>query len=82
MTTALFVIRDELSTCGAPESYKDDLIAKRHFLDVCLSVPMIKNSPKDFSLWRIGYFDDETMKVEACKPELIIRAEALLNGKN
>ena len=40
---------------------------------------MMNYSPKDFDLYKVGEFDTETGKVDACMPVLIVSGESVVN---
>lgn len=77
MKFCLYSIKDELSGYAAPVMIKDEDLTKRYFKNVVENNDMIKTSPKDFSIWEIGYFDTDTATIEVSMqhPRLIERAE-------
>lgn len=60
MMLEMYAIKDELNGFTTPIPFVGEELAKRYLKDQVLGNPTLKNSPKDFSLWRMGTFDTET----------------------
>lgn len=60
MILNMYAIKDELNGFTAMIPFNNDELAKRYLFDQYIENPVIKNTPKDFSIWRIGAFDIET----------------------
>lgn len=60
MIVHLYAVKDELSNeFFAPQIIKNDDMAKRQFKSQINTIPLWKDNPSDYSLYRIGTFDDE-----------------------
>ena len=60
MILNMYALKDELNGFSAMIPFTNDEIAKRYLFDQVHENPTIKNTPKDFSIWRICAFDSET----------------------
>lgn len=60
MILNMYSIKDELNGFTAMIPFMNDDLAKRYLRDQTIENPTIKNTPQDFSIWRIGAFDSET----------------------
>ena len=69
----LYAIKDELSAYTMPIAMENDELAKRHFRNQLVGNEIMKNSKKDFSIYRIGKYDIETGKLVAEEPTLLER---------
>lgn len=80
MQLKMFSVRDDLMAIYlAPFFARNEVEAKRQ-IDAALRDPQMGNtpmvmSPKDFSLWRVGTFDDDTGQVQS-NHECILRSLA------
>lgn len=59
MIMEMYAIKDELNGYTTPIPFASQEIAERYFKDQMIGNPTLKNSPKDFSLWKMGTFDTE-----------------------
>lgn len=59
MILEMYSIKDELNGYTTPIPMVSEEIAERYFKDQMLGNVTMKNSPKDFSLWKMGTFDTE-----------------------
>ena len=76
MILNMYALKDELNGFTSPIPFMSEELAKRYMKDQAISNPTISNSPKDFSIWRIGAYDTDTSKFQQSgEPELIERAE-------
>lgn len=71
----LYAIKDELSEFASPLPIEDDAQAKRFFIYKVTTEPLMKDNPKDFSIWKIGSYDSLTGRIIACEPNLIERGK-------
>ena len=53
-------------------------LAKRQFKSQINNIQLWKDNPSDFSLWRLGKFNDETGEI-LYKPEKIVGGRSVLN---
>lgn len=60
MILEMYSIKDELNGFTTPIPIATEEIAKRYLLDQVKGNPTIGNSPKDFSLWKMGTFDSDS----------------------
>lgn len=60
MTLPMYALRDELNGFTSPIPFNNEEMAKRYLKDQVYTNPTIKNTTKDFSLWKIGEYDTET----------------------
>lgn len=56
----MYAIKDELNGYTTPIPFMKEELAKRYLKDQYHTNPTIKNTPEDFSLYRMGTFDTET----------------------
>ena len=77
MILTMYAIKDELNGYTTPIPFLSEELAKRYMKDQIESNLTIKNSLKDFSLWKIGAYDTETGKFQQSEKSvtLIERAE-------
>lgn len=69
-------VKDELSgTYLTPIFVRNIAEAQRSFTWQINNTPIWKDNPSDFSLWRLGFFDEETGSI-SCD------IEKLLNGRS
>lgn len=83
MIQGLYVIKDELSGYAPPIAIKSDEMAKRWFINQVNTTAVMKESAKDFSLWKVGEFNTESGLVvgEALNElKLIERAESVVKN--
>jgi len=80
MKLFLVAIYDSASgVYDAPNQVRSEREAARRFIDMCENsdTPFAKH-PEDFTVFRIGIYDDNTGLIEPCAPEKIINGvEAL-----
>lgn len=60
MIMEMYSIKDELNGYTPAIPIMSEDLAKRYFKDQYEGNVTIKNSPKDFSLWKMGTFDTES----------------------
>ena len=60
MKLTMYAIKDELNGFTCPIPIVSDEIAERYFKDQMIGNPTMTNTPKDFSLWKVGEFDSDT----------------------
>lgn len=60
MIMDMYAIKDELNGYTVPIPMYSEEVAKRYLKDQYEGNPTIKNSPEDFSLWKVGTFDSDT----------------------
>lgn len=75
MMLTMYAIKDELNGFTTPIPFLSEELAKRYMRDQYEGNPTIKNSPKDFSIWQIGFFNTETAEFEQIEKKLIERVE-------
>lgn len=78
MIQNLYCVKDELSDFGSPVPLQNDEIAKRYLKQLVENTDLIKNNPKDFSIWMVGQFNTETGYVQGLdlsQIHLVERAE-------
>lgn len=58
-------------------------VSTRHFSDECKRVAddnPLRNHPGDFSLYHVGYFDEDSGRLEALDvPSLVLRADSVVD---
>ena len=59
MILNMYSIKDELNGYTCPIPMISEEVAERYFKDQMIGNVTMKNSPKDFSLWKMGTFDSE-----------------------
>lgn len=74
MILKMYAIKDELNGFTCPIPFTDERLVKRYMKDQYMGNPTIKNSPKDFSIWKVGEFDTDTAAYTSITPELVERA--------
>ena len=75
MILTMYAIKDELNGFTSPIPFMSEELARRYMKDQYEGNPTIKNSPKDFSIWQIGFYDTETADFKQIENKLIERAE-------
>lgn len=60
MTMTLYALKDELNGFTSPIPFMNEELAKRYLKDQVMTNPTVKNTPEDFSIWRLGEFDTDT----------------------
>lgn len=60
MTMTLYALKDELNGFTSPIPFMNEELAKRYLKDQVMTNPTVKNTPEDFSIWKLGEFDTET----------------------
>lgn len=78
MMLEMYSIKDELNGYTTPIPIMSKELAKRYFKDQVIGNVTMKNSPKDFSLWKMGTFDTEAGNYinEPNGNQLIVRGES------
>lgn len=72
MKQFMYSIRDSKTTYGVPFVDKSDDSAKRGFAFAFENQQsLLRFSPSDFSLYRIGTFDNDSAKLQSCPPVYI-----------
>lgn len=59
MILKMYALKDELNGYTSPIPFTNDEMAKRYLKDQFEANPTVKNSPKDFSIWRVGEYETE-----------------------
>lgn len=59
MNMDMYSIKDELNGFSPMIPIQTEELAKRYFKDQCEGNITIKNSPEDFSIWKLGTFDTD-----------------------
>lgn len=75
MTLTMYALKDELNGFTTPIPFMNEELAKRYLKDQYMSNPTVKNTPEDFSLWKVGEFDSETGAYTQTSIELVERAK-------
>lgn len=79
MTYGLFSVKDELTSHFlAPVMMMNEDEAKRQFKSQVNNIQLWKDNPSDFSLYKLGSFDEDTGEI-LYKPEKIIGGRSVLN---
>lgn len=79
MKYPVYAIRDVHTGFMTPTVDQNDASALRNFSHAVMHSDSLMNShPKDYSLYKIGYFETENGNIEACLPELIVDAYSIL----
>lgn len=79
MTYGLFSVKDELTSHFlAPVMMLNEDEAKRQFKSQVNNIQLWKDNPSDFSLYKLGSFDEESGEI-LYKPEKIIGGRSVLN---
>lgn len=79
MTYGLFSVKDELTSHFlAPVMMLNEDEAKRQFKSQVNNIQLWKDNPSDFSLYKLGSFDEDTGEI-LYKPEKIIGGRSVLN---
>ena len=80
MILEFYAVKDELANNYlAPTLMSNEDMAKRQFKSQINNIPLWKDNPADFSLWRLGTFDDESGEI-LYKPEKIIGGRSLIDA--
>lgn len=70
MTAGIYTVKDEMtSTFLNPSVIKTDQEAVRVFKYNINNTPIWKDNPEDFSLYKVGTFDDNTGTIIGVTPE-------------
>lgn len=75
MILEMYALKDELNGFTAPIPFMNEELAKRYLKDQYMSNPTVKNTPEDFSLWKLGDFDTELGRMIPEEPKLIERSK-------
>lgn len=82
MKKFIFALRDELNGFGQMFTAPSEAFAKRDFSAAVnneASTSALAYSPKDFGLFKLGVFDDQTGLIEVEPvPVLIVRGDSLV----
>lgn len=79
MKIGLYAVKDNLNnTFMAPTTIKSDNEAIRAFKSQVNKIDIWKDNPGDFSLYKVGYYDDETGTIEP-GVEMIASGRSVLN---
>ena len=71
----MYALKDELNGFTTPIPFMNEELAKRYLKDQYMTNPTVKNTPEDFSLWKVGEFDTETGEYKQLGIELLERAK-------
>uniref|UniRef100_A0AAU8B0Q4 Nonstructural protein n=1 Tax=Dulem virus 157 TaxID=3145634 RepID=A0AAU8B0Q4_9VIRU len=78
MKYPIYVIRDIKTTYLTPTIDFNDASAMRNFSHVLKQEgSVLHSSPQDYSLWKIGVFDNETGDLENMLPELVMEGSSV-----
>lgn len=61
----LYAIKDELNGYTSPIPFMNEELARRYLKDQYMSNPTVKNTPDDFSIWKLGALETETGHIES-----------------
>lgn len=77
MKMEMYSIKDELSGYSTPIPIQNEEMAIRYFKSQLENAPIMQTEPKDFSIWKMGKFDNETGEyiTEETGYKLIMRGE-------
>ena len=79
MTYELYSVKDEMTSQHlAPVMMRNEDEAKRQFKTQVNNIQLWKDNPSDFSLYRLGTFDEDSGEI-LYKPEKIIGGRSVLN---
>ena len=82
MTANIYTVKDEMTgTFLNPNIIKTDEEALRIFKYQINNTPIWKDNPEDFSLYKVGNFDDETGTIVGTIPEKLIGGRSVKNAK-
>lgn len=83
MRMSIYVVFDgQAKVSMAPVFYESDPIAIRSFENTVESKEPFVSNPEDFTLYRVGTFDDEGMVIEGEEPHRLVGGlQALKNRK-
>lgn len=62
-----------------PSLMEKDEVAIRQFKSNINNIPLWKDNPQDFDLWKLGNYNDETGEINY-KPEKIINGRSAINA--
>lgn len=80
MKYSMYAIMDVKANWLNPMVDTNDMTAKRNFKFACNNPESLMNfSPRDFSLYRIGVFDNEKGELLGYDPVLICRGDEVVN---
>lgn len=79
MILEFYVVKDELAgTFLAPTLMNNEELAKRQFKTQINTIELWKQNSSDFSLYRLGTFNDETGEIKY-NPEKIVGGRSVLD---
>lgn len=83
MRYTMYSVKDELTGKFMNPMFTEandlsDSLATREFRTNLNSIKLWKENPTDYSLYKVGYFDDET-GAESCALEKIVSGRSVLN---
>lgn len=81
MTANIYTVKDELTnTFLNPAVIKSDDEAKRLFKYQVNNTPIWKDNPEDYSLYKVGTFDDSTGTIIGITPEKLTGGRSVKNA--
>lgn len=82
MTANIYTVKDELTnTFLNPAVIKSDDEAKRLFKYQVNNTPIWKDNPEDYSLYKVGTFDDNTGTIIGTTPEKLTGGRSVKNAE-
>lgn len=79
MKIGLYAVKDNLTNgFMAPTTIRSDEEAKRSFKTQVNNIDIWRDNPSDFSLYKVGYYDDETGEIES-HVEMLAGGRSVLN---
>lgn len=82
MKYPIYAIRDVKVGFTAPTIDQNDASSVRNFAYAVNNGGIMNYSPSDFSLYRIGVFDDESGTIENQEPEFICSGSSVYGEKD
>ena len=81
MTLEFYAVKDETANrFMTPSLIMSENEAKRAFKSQVNNIQIWKDNPEDFSLYKLGNFDEETGTIIGIKPEKIVGGRSVVNG--
>lgn len=75
MIYEMYSIKDELNGFTTPIPILSEEIAKRYFKEQMIINSTMKTCKEDFSIWKVGEFNEETAEYKTMEPKLIERGK-------
>lgn len=72
MNYPVYAYRDIKMGFGRPQPFANEMIAKRNFMiEINDENQVLRYTPSDYELYKIGTYDTDSGKFEGCVPEFI-----------